>query len=193
MKRLLLLLLPTLFLSWCSLVGNNQTQNTWNIEKNAQLEQQVIDVNVQSSWLQQKNNISQEIQKATQYKKLSHCGLTINYPTPTSTVSFPVTISGTIDNNNASTLGCSWTMYEGQAGTAQLYFLENNNWHQINTPFILHVSDWMTLGPVLFSVIINFNNNWIGLSSGTPMKIIFTEENPSGTTPDTLTLPIILQ
>lgn len=126
----------------------------------------------------------------------SHCGLIIDGPVANSTASFPVTIHGAVDNNNASTLGCSWTMFEGQAGTAQLYYWDqgNNNWQSVNTPFIIPVTNWMTLGPVPFSMTVNFNNGGLGLSSGNLMKITFTEENPSGVgTIDTFDLPLVLQ
>lgn len=125
----------------------------------------------------------------------SSCGLTINSPAANAHVSFPLTVTGTIDNTNSSALGCSWTMFEGQAGTAQLYFFDqgNNNWHVLGNPIIVPVSNWMTVGPVSFTIPVNFNNSGLGLSSGNPMKITFTEENPSGATPDTFDLPLVLQ
>lgn len=126
----------------------------------------------------------------------SHCGLIIDGPAINSVTTFPVTIHGAIDNNYASTLGCAWTMFEGQAGTAQVYYWDqgNNNWQAVNTPFVIPVSNWMTLGPVAFAVTVNFNNNGLGLSSGNLMKVTFTEENPSGQgTADTLDWPLVLQ
>ena len=125
----------------------------------------------------------------------SNCGLTINTPTPNSSAAFPFTISGTIDNTNASTLGCSWTMFEGHAGTAHLYDLNssNNQWHAVGLDIPVTVSNWMTIGPTSFSLVVPFNNINAGLPSGTLMKVMFTEENPSGNTADTLDLPLLLQ
>ncbi len=119
----------------------------------------------------------------------NHCGLTINSPTANSKVSFPLTVTGTVNNNNSSTLGCSWTMFEGQAGTAHLYRW-NNGWQSVGNDIVLPVSNWMTTGPVSFSIAIPN----AGLSSGTNLKITFTEENPSDNPPvDTLDLFLSVQ
>ena len=175
MKKFFLLASSLLFVSGCSLTVNTQTQDTWSV--------------TQISWSVSKAPITKTETVLTQ------CGFTINSPLANASVSFPLTIQGTVDNANASSLGCSWTMFEGEAGTAQLYFWEagNNSRHVLNTPFIVKVTNRMTTGPVAASVVINFNNSWIWLSSWTPMKIVFTEENPSGGMQDTLTLPVTLQ
>lgn len=122
----------------------------------------------------------------------SHCGMTINSPAENATVAFPLQISGTVDNTTMSTLGCSWIMFEGQAGTAHLYYFSNNAWHPIGQDTIVPVLNWMTVGPTNFTMTMPFTNT-LNLPSGTPMKIIFTEEDPAGNgNPDTLTLPLIL-
>ena len=55
---------------------------------------------------------------------VSKCGLTIISPAPNTTISsnMPLVFSGVIDNSQAQTLGCQRGMFEGQAGTAQLYY-----------------------------------------------------------------------
>ena len=119
----------------------------------------------------------------------SNCGLTINSPVASSSVPFPLVVTGTIDNNNSQSLGCSWTMFEGQAGTAQLYSW-SGTWNAVGSYIVVPVSNWMTTGPVSFSITIPS----AGLSSGTQVKINFTEENPSGNPPiDTLDLPLVVQ
>jgi len=126
----------------------------------------------------------------------SYCGLIIDGPNPNSINAFPLTIHGAVNNNNATALGCSWTMFEGQAGTAQLYYWDQgtNNWVATGTPSVIPVTNWMSLGPVPFVVIVNFNNGGLGLNSGNLMKVTFTEENPSGEgTPDSYDLPLVLQ
>lgn len=126
---------------------------------------------------------------------VSHCGMTITAPAANASVSFPVNVSGVIDNTKASTLGCSWQMFEGQAGTAQLYYLGSaaGDWYTLNNPVVVPVSNWTSAGPVPFSVAVNFHDGGLGLLPGTKMKIVFTEENASGSgTVDTLTLPFTL-
>ena len=55
---------------------------------------------------------------------VSKCGLTILSPAPNTAISsnVPLVFSGVIDNSQAQTLGCQRGMFEGQAGTAQLYY-----------------------------------------------------------------------
>ncbi len=126
----------------------------------------------------------------------SYCGLTIDGPAANSTNAFPLIIHGMVDNNNATALGCSWTMFEGQAGTAQLYYWSQNgsNWQALGNPVPVPVTNWMSLGPVPFAVTVTFSNGGLGLLPGNLMKVTFTEENPSGEgTPDSYDLPLVLQ
>jgi hypothetical protein len=108
-----------------------------------------------------------------------------------SKVSFPLTVTGTIDNSNTQT---PWTMFEGQAGTAQLYYnYQNSGWKVIGSSAPIKVKDW-TAKSTTFTTTLNFNNEGIGLASGTPMKVTFTEEDPSGQgQTETVELPIVLK
>lgn len=127
---------------------------------------------------------------------MSPCGITITSPAPDSIIhsNTPVVFSGVINNSNAATVGCSWTMFEGEAGTAQLWHKDGGVWGKINSPQIIHVTNWMTTGPVPFTVSVSFNNSGPGFASGLPMKVVFTEENPSGEgIPDTIEIPLIFQ
>ncbi|MES3005778.1 MAG: hypothetical protein V4664_02410 [Patescibacteria group bacterium] len=128
-----------------------------------------------------KNNTVGQIQK---------CALVVTSLAANSKVSFPLTVKGTIDN---SATGCSWQMFEGQAGTAQLFFnYENQGWKPIGTSVPVRVSDW-TAKTTSFELVLNFNNGGIGIPSGTPMKILFTAENAAAIEPSkTVEVPIIL-
>ena len=109
-------------------------------------------------------------------------------------MSFPLTVIGTIDNSNSKNLGCTWQMFEGQAGSAQLYFNYNNDgWKPIGTSVPVTVSNW-TSTKTTFVATLNFYNGGIGIPNGTPMKITFTEENASGLPPvDTFDFPVVLK
>ena len=126
---------------------------------------------------------------------VSKCGFSINSPALNSPIysNTPLIFSGVIDNANYQTNGCRWTMFEGQAGTAQLYYKNGNTWGPINTVKIIKVTNWMTAGPVPFTVSVNFNNSGPGFSNNTPMKVVFTEDDPSGATPETLEFPLIFK
>lgn len=121
------------------------------------------------------------------------CGLTVTSHSPNSKVAFPLNIKGVIDNSNSQQNGCSWIIFEGQAGTAQIYFKDSNDeWKKLGEPKPIMAPDWTSTN-VLFSVGLNFNNEGIGLPNGTELKVLFTEENVSGLPPvDTYELFLIL-
>lgn len=120
------------------------------------------------------------------------CGFSATAPISGAVVGFPLTVTGFVDNSNRQNLGCSWQMFEGQAGIAQLYYnYGNRGWNQVGAPVPVRVSDW-TAVKTSFSVTLNFSNDGIGLPIGTPMKIVFTEENASGLPgADTFELPVV--
>lgn len=55
MKKVLFLALPLLFLSGCSLIGNNK--NAWDLQRISELEQQLSGLTNQLSWLQAENEL----------------------------------------------------------------------------------------------------------------------------------------
>ncbi len=122
--------------------------------------------------------------------QVQKCELVVTSLTANSKVSFPLNVRGTIDNRAA---GCSWQMFEGQAGTAQLFFnYENKGWKPIGVSVPIKVADWAAK-TTSFEVVLNFNNEGIGIPSGTPMKIVFTAENAAAIEPSKkLELPITL-
>ncbi len=119
------------------------------------------------------------------------CDIKVGSIPPNSQVSFPLVIQGVIHNSKK---GCAWKMFEGQAGTAQLYFNYNNQgWKSVGESVPVRIENNL---PKLheFLMDLNFSNSGIGLPSGTPMKIIFTAENASGIAPSVpYEFPIILK
>jgi hypothetical protein len=119
---------------------------------------------------------------------VSHCGLTINAPLPQTVVSGPISISAVVDNTNMDQLGCSWTVFEAQAGTIEL---KDSNGTLLGFGLLTTTSDWMTTAPVTY---IGMVTPTAPIPSGTQLSLIFTEENPSGEgIPDTLTVPVTAQ
>lgn len=120
------------------------------------------------------------------------CALSFENVKPGDTVTFPLEIQGTIDNSMAET-GCRWVMFEGQAGTAQLYYDNAGlGWDPIGKPEIVKVENWMSVNSP-FSVTINYANQGRGMPSGTKFKIRFSEENPSGEQSQSYDLPVTLK
>jgi hypothetical protein len=130
----------------------------------------------------------QEIKNPLEETSLTQSLITITSPQANSNVNFPLIVTGII--------GPNWGRFEGTAGNAQLYFWVGSKmageWKQIGTPVSIIVDDW-TAPTTNLHFTVNFNNSGLGLSNGTMMKIIFTEENASGLgTPETFELPVIL-
>ena len=110
------------------------------------------------------------------------CGLDINYPYAYSRVKFPLTITGTVDNSNSQELGCSWQIWEGYVATAQLYYNYNNTgWKALGESVKLIATDSYR-DTTTISARISLDDG-IELPNNTPMKIVFTEENPAVSNP----------
>lgn len=103
----------------------------------------------------------------------------------------PIIVSGIVDNTNRQTLGCSWQMFEGQLGSAQAFVFVNNAWKSISKQTPVPVANWMT-DKTTFSVELRINTGTMNIAAGTPVKVVFTEENPAAINPSkTYTLPLV--
>jgi hypothetical protein len=121
------------------------------------------------------------------------CGLVITSHNlnAKASVSKPITISGIIDNTNSVANGCSWQMFEGQAGTAEVFAFVQNQWKSISKQTPVPVPNWMT-NKTTFTVEIGINTGTMNIVDGTPLKVLFAEDNVSEESPvDTYTFPLI--
>jgi hypothetical protein len=132
------------------------------------------------------------------------CGFSVMSHSAQAAVGFPLTIQGTIDNTDAQVRGCAWQMFEGQGGTAQLFYVENKadtktqpQWLPLGISVPITVEDWATT-TTRFTV--SFDGSFvnpvtktvINITDGTKFKVVFTEENASGMPPiDTYELPLV--
>ncbi|MEI6490872.1 MAG: hypothetical protein WCO16_03910 [bacterium] len=109
------------------------------------------------------------------------CGPKVTSITENARVSFPISISGTINRyDKFKDDSCSWSIFEGQIGSAQLYYNYNNQgWKTVGLAAPVRITD-TALDLFAFSTTLNFNNGGIGLPYGTPMKIVFKDEDASG-------------
>jgi hypothetical protein len=100
------------------------------------------------------------------------CGMTVTSPLAGSTVSFPLTVNGGIDNL-AATDNCTWIMFEGMAGTVTISDMSGPQ----ATVGLAVVGDWTGNVPVTFTGILNPP---VVFLPGTPLTLTFNEEDPSG-------------
>jgi len=123
----------------------------------------------------------------------ANCGFSVTNISANQRVSFPLVIKGVIDNSNKNN-ECSWSVFEGQAGVAKLYIYDIDG----------KGAGWQSVGPLIpmlvkydnLSSIINFSitagNDQVGIRDGAQIKIVFTEEDPSGNgDSDTFELPLV--
>lgn len=115
----------------------------------------------------------------------SKCGFTITSPALNTRISFPVVIKGIIDDS--SKLNCSWNHVENRAGTAQSFYnLKNQGWKATGIAVPIITSGGPTASTSAFTVSLNAYSSALGLTSGTPIKIVFTEQPALNVkTPDT--------
>lgn len=107
----------------------------------------------------------------------TRCGLTITSPLPNQTVTLSpdntFVVRGVVDNTKRTSLGCSWTVFEAQAGVIKAYNTQGN----IVGSGILTAQegqDWMTDQPTVYEGSVQVSS----VSSEFTLKII--EDNPSG-------------
>lgn len=135
-------------------------------------------------------------------KLAQKCGLKIMNPAIGATVSFPLQVKGIVDNRNYKAIGCSWGLFEGQAGAVEVFANINNaGWKSVsywtsnsNGPSagfvpLMSEGNWMTSGPVDVSANIMLDPKAGKIPAGTPMKLIIKEEDPSGKGSETLEIP----
>lgn len=116
---------------------------------------------------------------------LSSCGLEVLSPLANTAVSFPLLVNAIVDNTNTEELGCSWVVFEAQAGIVKVM----NGATEVGMGILSTTEDWMTSSPVNYSGSVSLS---APVASGTPLTLLFEEENPSGEgIPDTLTIPVI--
>jgi hypothetical protein len=137
------------------------------------------------------NNLSEE-NKSEEVKKVTSksvketpvgtCGLTIDSHKPNDVVDWPIIISGKVSTLKSSE-DCAWQTFENVSGNARLYVYEDETWRPVGQSLIFN--------PV-FSL--NFNYTEIGLRMNNPIKVVFTEENPSAKRPSLVfELPLVLK
>lgn len=116
------------------------------------------------------------------------CGLTVIEPLPSTKVSFPLSVSGIVNNTKAKELGCSWGVFEAVAGVIQVKD-ENGKVISSDTPFTTNNQNWMTDPSSVYTGTITLEEDYKGKAT-----IHFTEDNSSGSdNPDTLDIPIIIK
>jgi len=98
-------------------------------------------------------------------------GIKIVSPTIDEETSFPIYVEAVVDNTGQD--ACRWTVFEAQAGVVKAY---DEAGSLIASGVFKTVEDWMTDGPVTYKAILNLEKGPVSKE----LKIIVTEENPSG-------------
>lgn len=97
--------------------------------------------------------------------------LRITQPTPNTHVAFPIMFTGTVDNRTNK--DCSWTLFEGQAGTIEI---RDVNGVVVGTGVLEALDDWMSEGPINVEGTVELTTP----PQNSAMSVTITEENPSG-------------
>ncbi len=117
-----------------------------------------------------------------------HCGLSVVSPNPNLPLSFPIAVVAIVDNTKMASLGCSWSVFEGQAGIVDV--IDTVTGVVVSSSPFLTKENWMTQNPVPYTATLNQPI----VAYGKNLKIRFTESDPSGKLPqDILEFPIVLQ
>jgi len=115
------------------------------------------------------------------------CNLKISYPASGSSVSFPLTLKGTLDIAGANSYPCVWEERNGLAGTVQVYYKKSGTWVESGIPVsLLSESSISTSTLNVKSSMINMNSFALGVFSGNPIKLLITDNNVRGGEKNTL-------
>ena len=126
----------------------------------------------------------------------SRCNLKITSPALNSYVTFPFTVKGILDKAD-TTKGCDWNELASRAGDAELFYNRNGEgWKSAGTsvPIITSTTPGGATSTLAISISFNLYTQALGLTSGTPLKIVFTELNiPERTNPDKFEYQVYLK
>ncbi len=114
------------------------------------------------------------------------CGFNVTSPLPSSTVTFPLTVSGYLDYN--STLGCSWRTYTNEAGGVDVQRVSpQGSWQSTGVAqFVIlgggPVYPYNPSNPPTFSFVIPSSVNLP--VSGSIFRLVFTEAGDQADVPE---------
>lgn len=116
------------------------------------------------------------------------CGaeyLSVETPIAGGAIGQVVEVRATVDNRKAAP-GCSWTVFEAQAGIVEIRDAQGL---VIGQGTLTTQDEWMTSEPVNYA-----GSVALSVAPSGRLTLVVTEENPSGEgTPDSVTLPLIAQ
>lgn len=127
---------------------------------------------------------------------LNRCNFRVTSPAMYSSVSMPFTVTGILDKAD-TTKGCIWDENSSRAGDAEIFYnRRNEGWKSAGTavPIITRVVPGGAATTMSFSVTFNLYTAALGLTSGTPIKVVFTELNiPEHANPDSFDFLVSLK
>lgn len=105
------------------------------------------------------------------------CNLKITYPTAYSKITFPLTIKGNVDLSK--NYDCKWSENLSRAGSVQIFYnLKNTGWKSPGIPTEIYTaSSGGSTTTLALTAPVNMYTAALGLPSGTPIKLVFTELN----------------
>lgn len=107
----------------------------------------------------------------------SMCNIKITFPVANSKITFPLMIAGVIDLESKS--DCVWNNNLSMGGSVEIYYnLKNTGWKSAGIPASLYTSGTGgSTSTLAVKANVNMYTEALGLVSGTPIKLVFTELN----------------
>ena len=117
--------------------------------------------------------------------------MAVIFPEMNSYVDFPLEISIIVDNSKLASLGCSWGVFEGQAGTVKIVDYNDNELGRAN----LMTKDQNWIENLIASLPVSFGTvlNLVKKPTTENLNLIFIEDNAEGRdNPDSLVIPVLI-
>ncbi len=119
-------------------------------------------------------------------KDKTHCGLVVLSPKDGAKVKSEIAVSAVVDNVDRVKRGCSWGVFEAQAGT--IIARDKNN-EVVGTGVLTTKSEWMTEQPVSYESVISVQAGFTG-----PITLSFVEDNSADIPkPDTHSIGLVVE
>ena len=127
---------------------------------------------------------------------MNKCNFKITSPEINSSVSLPFTVKGVLNKADLSK-GCVWKDNLTNGGTVEIFYNKNGmGWVSAGTAaqITLFTTPGVATSTLSFTLPLNLYANALGLGSGTPIKLVFTEFNiPAQQYPDTFDFTVYLK
>ena len=131
-----------------------------------------------------KGTVTVANKKITEGTLIGKCNFFVTFPKVNQSITFPLTVIGYMDESK--TTKCTWYENMTRAGNVQISYYTYGSWKNAGVPVPIMTNGSLgtaqSTSTLAFTVALNAQVVPLGIRSGTPIKLTFTELNSNTTT-----------